>query len=96
MLSYQLGYTWIGRNRTTIDDRAVRGSGGVRVFVRESLVKQGFEMVVIDDSLEDVLWVELKRKEDHLIAIGEGLILGICYIPPGRSVNKLNLKLNHN
>ena len=82
------GYTWIGRNRTSIDDRAVRGSGGVGVFVRESLVKLGFEMAVIDDSLEDVLWVELKRKDDHLI--GEGLILGICYIPPelsGRSVN---------
>ena len=82
------GYTWIGRNRTSLDDRAVRGSGGVGVFVRESLVEQGFEMVVIDDSIEDVLWVELKKKDDQLI--GEGLILCICYIPPelsGRNVN---------
>ena len=25
------GYTWVGRNRTSLDDRAVRGTGGVRV-----------------------------------------------------------------
>ena len=39
--------------------------------VRESLVEKGFEMVVIDESIEEILWVELKNKDDQLI--GEGV-----------------------
>ena len=45
------GYTWVGRNRTSLDDRALRGTGGVRVSIRENLVEQGFEIVIEDDHL---------------------------------------------
>ena len=75
------GYVWWGRNRASVGHRAVRGSGGVGFFIKEELVDL-LEIGVLDDSVEDILWVDIRSKADNE---WEGLVLGICYVPPEQS-----------
>ena len=50
------GYKWFGHNRTNISKRAVRGSGGVGVLVKESMFDR-FSIDIVDKSHEDILWL---------------------------------------
>ena len=57
------GYTFISHNRRHLHRRAKRGSGGVGVFVRNSLLNI-FTVTVLDDSVEDILWIKLSHREN--------------------------------
>ena len=72
------GYRWWGRNRRNVDKRAIRGSGGVGIFIKDELLKF-LDVVILDDTVEDVMWVEIKSR---IWNEWEGLLLGICYVPP--------------
>ena len=77
------GYKWFGNNRKSVHKRAVRGSGGVGVLVREPLLRY-WSCELLDCDVEDVLWVKLSN-----VASGVDMVLAVCYIPPissGREV----------
>lgn len=74
------GYTFYSHNRTSIHKRAKRGSGGVGIFIRNELLKL-FSVTVLDDKVEDVLWIKLSsniRSDD--------IVLCVAYLPPSESV----------
>ena len=48
------GYKWFGNNRTSISKRAVRGSGGVGVLVKQSMFDR-FSVDIVDKNHEDIL-----------------------------------------
>ena len=74
------GYKWFGNNRKVIHKKAVRGSGGVGVLVKESLLRS-WSCEVLDNEVEDILWVKLSSVVSELV-----LLLAVCYIPPISSV----------
>ena len=78
------GYEWFGHNRRDISTRAWSGSGGVGFLVkRELLNKYGgpYDMIKLDDSSEDILWMKLCLHDDHNV----GIILCAAYLPPVNS-----------
>jgi hypothetical protein len=48
------GYTWYGNNRTSTHRNAVRGSGGVGVFVKSELLDE-YDIIPSDKSIFNVL-----------------------------------------
>ena len=70
-----LSMMWFGRNRR----KAVRGSGGVKVLIREEVLKE-YAVEVLDSDVEDVLWVRLSKDQEE-----EPVVLAVCYIPPESS-----------
>ena len=72
------GYRWFGRNRRNLHRKAVRGSGGVGLLVREEVLEK-WAVEVIDADIEDILWVKLSQGNE------DTLILAACYIPPESS-----------
>ena len=71
------GYRWFGYNRRTLHRKAVRGSGGVGVLIREEVLKE-YAVEVLDSDVDDVLWVRLSNEEEE-----EGsLVLAVCYLLP--------------
>ena len=82
------GYTWFGQNRRHLHKKAVRGSGGVGVLIREEVLKS-YQVEILDTDVEDVLWVKLSQEEEEQV-----LVLAVCYIPPeassrGKSTERL-------
>ena len=77
------GISGFGNNRKVIHKKAVCGSGGVGVLVKESLLRS-WSCEVLDNEVEDILWVKLSSVVSELV-----LLLAVCYIPPissGREV----------
>ena len=72
------GYRWFGRNRRNLHRKAVRGSGGVGLLVREEVLEK-WAVEVIDADVEDILWMRLSQRNE------DTLILAACYIPPESS-----------
>ena len=70
------GYKWFGCNRHTLHKKAVRGSGGVGVLIREEVLKEYAVEVLVSD-VKDVLWVRMSKEQKE-----ESLVLAVCYIPP--------------
>ena len=71
------GYVWFGNNRTDIDFRAVRGSGGVGILIKEELLEL-FNIEAVDATYEGILWIKL-------IAISidtPNVKICACYLPP--------------
>ena len=71
------GYRWFGNNRKTISRRAIRGSGGVGILVKESLF-DSFSIDVVDKKYEDILWIactQIGNPENTLYVC-------VCYLPP--------------
>ena len=54
-------YQWYGNNRNNIHVRAVKGSGGVGVFVRKSILIE-FHVEKLRAETEGILWIELQHK----------------------------------
>lgn len=52
------GYTWLGNNRKQISKRAIRGSGGVGLLVKDTVFHR-FTLSVLDNKSEGILWVLL-------------------------------------
>ena len=83
-------YKWWGRQLIEhVNKRAVRGSGSVGIFVKEELLKF-LDVVILDDTVEDVMWVEIMSR---IWNEWEGLLLGICYVPPELSGRQGNVEI---
>ena len=74
------GYTWFGNNRTAINNRATRGSGGVGILVKNE-VCNNFHVYKLDSAYEGILWLKLTNKEQTC----EELLVCSCYCPPPSS-----------
>lgn len=73
------GYRWFGNNRKQISKRACRGSGGVGILISLNLLKH-FNIAVISDKFEGILWVQLVHKYNKY-----SLGICACYLPPAGS-----------
>ena len=78
------GYTFYGHNRGNLHNNARRGSGGVGVFVRDSLV-QLYDILVIDKTIEDIMWLKFSSKLGT-----DNLVLCVCYLPPAESTRHVD------
>ena len=72
------GFKWIGHNRSNLHPNARRGSGGVGILIRHSLLQQ-FDLSV-DRSIEDMLWVTFRSNTSDLC-----FNYCVCYLPPENS-----------
>ena len=73
------GYTWLGNNRKQISKRAIRGSGGVGLLVKDTVFHK-FTVSVLDNKSEGILWaLLLDQASQHSIS------LCVCYLPPSNS-----------
>jgi hypothetical protein len=76
-------YSWYGRNRNKKHQNAKRGSGGVGILSKQRLLKY-FNVTVLDNTKEDILWVNLASKDG-----GYSVCLCVCYLPPKTSSYKV-------
>ena len=70
------GYTWYGHNRPTKHVNARRGSGGVRLFVKNELFNH-FKVEIIDKSTDGILLLQFT----HLVSEYTIAVVS-CYLPP--------------
>ena len=75
------GYRWVGRNRKGLHRKAVRGSGGVGLLIREGIL-EGYTVEILDSDVEDMLWVRMRQVDEEE---DEALMIAVCYIPPESS-----------
>ena len=80
------GYKWFGCNRHTLHRKAVRGSGGVGVLIREEVLKK-YAVEVLDSDVEGVLWLRMSKVQEE-----ESLVLAVCYIPPESSSREIGVE----
>ena len=73
------GYTWVGNNRKLIHKRAKTGSGGVGFLIKDNIL-QNFNVEILDDSIEGILWLKLHHKVENIV-----LLPCVCYLPPENS-----------
>ena len=78
-------YTWIGHSRKTKHKKAVSSSGGVGLLIKSELMRK-FEVVILDKSHEDILWVNLVCKEDE----SKCFPMCVCYLPPEGSSSNID------
>lgn len=50
------GYRLFGNNKLNISKRAVRGSGGVRILIKDSLFNK-YSIYIVDRSYKHIIWV---------------------------------------
>ena len=60
------------------------GSGGVGFLVRKALLKD-FEVSLLDDSYEGVLWLRLTHRQSD-----ENIMFCVCYLPPANSTRNID------
>ena len=70
------GYKWFGNNRKLIAKRAVRGSGGIGMLIKDTLI-HNYQVAEIEEKYEGILWLQLKHKSNNTL-IG----ICVCYLPP--------------
>ena len=75
------GYRWFGRNRKGLHWKAVRGSGGVGLLIREEVL-EGYAAEILESDIEDIMWVRMRQVDEDE---EEALVLAVCYIPPESS-----------
>ena len=73
-------YIWISHNRTDVNVRAVRGSGGVGILLHDRITRN-YSYDVVDMSHEGILWIRLKHKHEPDIEF----YICACYLPPETS-----------
>ena len=78
------GFKWFGHNRAHLHKRAPCGSGGVGFLVRQSLL-EAFDVSVLDDSVDGILWLRLSAKEQRCV-----YNICVCYLPPEGSTRSGN------
>ena len=74
------GYRWFGNNRLNISKRAVRGSGGVGILIKDSLFNK-YSIDIVDKNYEDIIWVSCTQTKDP----DQVLYICVCYLPPASS-----------
>ena len=72
-------YKWYGNNRKNIHVRARKGSGGVGFFIRDDIANS-FDVSILDNTREGVLWLKLVNKIDDTV-----ILPCVCYLPPENS-----------
>ena len=78
------GFTWFGFNRTIRHVRAVRGSGGVGILIKNTVLN-AFEVTYVDKSMEGIISMRLQDKVTKFnIFIMNG------YLPPENSPHSCN------
>mgnify|MGYP000920130727 CR=1 FL=1 len=60
------GFKWFVRNRTVEHIRARTGSGGVGFFISNDMMSE-YTATVLDDSCDDILWLQLEHKSTRKI-----------------------------
>ena len=78
------GYAWIGNNRKATHVNAIRGSGGVGFCINEQLLDI-FNVSLLDDSVDDILWIKLTHKMEAMVV----LCLCVCYLAPANSSRQI-------
>ena len=73
-------FQWFGHNRVVVSKKAIRGSGGVGVFINKKLLSI-FNIDVIDLSFDEVLWIKFQIE----MASNCVLLLCVYYLPPSIS-----------
>ena len=73
-------YTWHGANRTDLDPRAARGSGGTGFLVKNNILDR-YTVHELGSSYDGIYWIKLSDKVDD----SSNVILCSCYLPPERS-----------
>lgn len=73
------GFEWFGNNRKNISKRAIRGSGGVGILVKTSVLHT-YSIAVVEEKFEGILWIQLIHKHTKAIT---GIC--VCYLPPPNS-----------
>ena len=73
------GYKWFGNDRKHLHRKAVRGSSGVGVLIREEVLKR-YQVEILEADVEDMLWMKMNQGKEE-----EGLVLAVCYVPPASS-----------
>ena len=68
----------IWNNRRNISKRAIRGSGGVGILIRNSILNY-FSVATLEEKVEGILWIELIGKKS---VQGQHLGICVCYLPP--------------
>ena len=79
------GYKWFGNNRKHLHVRARMGPGGVGFFIKLSLL-DAFDVSVLDDSVEGILWLNMKHKRT-----GFRFLPCECYLPPKNSSRRVDV-----
>lgn len=74
-----LGYQWIGFNRSNIHVNAPKGSCGICILVKNSLYKV-YNLHIIDKSYEGILGVKFRNKNTDFT-----FVLYSVYLPPENS-----------
>ena len=69
------GFRWFGWNRSQLNRKAVRGSGGVGMLVKSSWC-QVWLGEIISVEAENIMWVKFVNKQTM-----EVFFVAICYIP---------------
>ena len=62
------GYSAFNHNRTQIHKRAKVGSGGVFLLIKNEIV-ESYNISILYNSIEDILWVRLEHKNIYVCAI---------------------------
>ena len=70
------GFKWFGKNRSQLNRKAVRGSGGVGMLVKSSWC-QLWSGEIVNVETEDIMWMKFVNKQTM-----EVLFVAVCYIPP--------------
>jgi len=73
-------YVWISHNRTEVNARAVRGSGGVGILLHDRITRS-YSYNIVDMSQEGILWLHLKHKLESELEF----YICACYLPPETS-----------
>ena len=74
------GYHWYGHNRSLLNARAKRGSGGVGILVKDDIFNI-FKVVITDKCYEGILCISLTHKHSDF-----DITVIVTYLPPENSV----------
>ena len=80
------GYHWFGKNRQSLHLKAKVGSGGVGFLIRDDIMNS-FNVTVLDDTYEGILWLKLQRIDNE----GDCFCICVCYLPPENSTRAINV-----
>ena len=78
------GYSWFGHNRKLIHKNAKTGSGGVGFLIKNEVLNS-FNVNVLNDVTEGILWIKLEHKFSDLV-----LLPCVCYLPPENSSRQID------
>ena len=73
-------YTWYGFNRQIRNIKSTKGSGGVGIFVKNTLLET-FTVSIVDQSVDGILFLLFVNKITQT-----SIVVSVCYLPPNNSL----------